>query len=108
MESILRKVESGMDSVFSSVSNGEEHSHSHHGQTCHHLHLQNHTANRYHSFAALSTGNAKWYVDGCSYFWAVSEAIERELPLPPRLSSKQPTDPPAQAPRRRFSSWTGG
>lgn len=36
---------------------------------------------RFRSFAAPSTGNVKWFVDGCSYFWAVSEALERELPL---------------------------
>ncbi|KAF5673758.1 phospholipase [Fusarium heterosporum] len=33
--------------------------------------------NRYHSFAAESKGNVKWYVDGASYFWAVSEALEQ-------------------------------
>jgi hypothetical protein len=44
------------------------------------LHPQGHTVNRYHSFAAPSSGNVKWYVDGCSYFWAVSEAIERKMP----------------------------
>jgi hypothetical protein len=91
MESILRKVEAGIDSAFSR-GNGEEHSHSHHDQTCDHLHSQNHTANRYHSFAPPSTGNVKWYVDGCSYFWAVSEAIEREPPVPPTfLRSSQLT-----------------
>ncbi|CAF3567821.1 unnamed protein product [Fusarium graminearum] len=33
--------------------------------------------NRYRSFAGESSGNAKWYVDGASYFWAVSQAIEQ-------------------------------
>ncbi|KAF4339158.1 phospholipase d1 [Fusarium beomiforme] len=33
--------------------------------------------NRYHSFASESKGNVKWYVDGASYFWAVSQAIEQ-------------------------------
>jgi hypothetical protein len=37
--------------------------------------------NRYHSFAAESKGNVKWYVDGASYFWAVSEAIESKFCL---------------------------
>ncbi|KAK0103164.1 hypothetical protein ONS96_005771 [Cadophora gregata f. sp. sojae] len=33
--------------------------------------------NRFDSFAPLRTGNeAKWYVDGCGYMWAVSVAIE--------------------------------
>lgn len=36
------------------------------------------TGNRFDSFAPKRDGNAiKWYVDGCSYFWAVSEALER-------------------------------
>jgi phospholipase D1/2 len=33
--------------------------------------------NRYASFAAEKAGNdVKWYVDGCGYFWAVSQALE--------------------------------
>lgn len=33
--------------------------------------------NRYQSFAPPRQGNdAKWYVDGCGYMWAVSVAIE--------------------------------
>ncbi|KAM0432766.1 hypothetical protein ACHAPT_004468 [Fusarium lateritium] len=36
-----------------------------------------HANNRYQSFAPESSGNAKWYVDGASYFWAVSQAIEQ-------------------------------
>lgn len=36
----------------------------------HHLH-------RFQSFAPQREGNeVKWYVDGCSYMWAVSLAIE--------------------------------
>jgi phospholipase D1/2 len=34
------------------------------------------SSNRYNSFAPESSGGAKWYVDGASYFWAVSEALE--------------------------------
>ena len=34
--------------------------------------------NRYGSFAAQTSGNdAKWYVDGCGYMWAVSRALEQ-------------------------------
>lgn len=34
--------------------------------------------NRFDSFAAEKPGNeAKWYVDGCGYFWAVSQALEQ-------------------------------
>ncbi|KXS09244.1 phospholipase D/nuclease [Gonapodya prolifera JEL478] len=32
--------------------------------------------NRYQSFAAESSGLARWHVDGASYFWALSTAIE--------------------------------
>ncbi|KAM5348063.1 hypothetical protein ACJ41O_007887 [Fusarium nematophilum] len=56
--------------------NEDRHSHSHYGDECHHLHGE-HAENRYHSFAPESRGNVKWYVDGASYFWAVSEALEQ-------------------------------
>ncbi|KZZ89869.1 Phospholipase D [Ascosphaera apis ARSEF 7405] len=37
-----------------------------------------HHQNRFNSFAPLRLhNNAKWYVDGCSYFWAVSVALEK-------------------------------
>ena len=36
------------------------------------------TSHRYGSFATPRSGNqTKWYVDGCAYFWAVSEALEQ-------------------------------
>ncbi|KAF7558729.1 hypothetical protein G7046_g5430 [Stylonectria norvegica] len=54
----------------------EKHSHSHLGGDCDHLH-DDQSENRFHSFAPESSGNVKWYVDGCSYFWAVSEALEQ-------------------------------
>jgi phospholipase D1/2 len=34
------------------------------------------TNHRFSSFAPQTTGHAKWYVDGASYFWAVSIALE--------------------------------
>ncbi|OIW28351.1 phospholipase D/nuclease [Coniochaeta ligniaria NRRL 30616] len=34
------------------------------------------TNHRFSSFAPQTTGHAKWHVDGASYFWAVSIAIE--------------------------------
>ena len=35
------------------------------------------TKNRFGSFASPKNGNdVKWYVDGCSYMWAVSKALE--------------------------------
>lgn len=38
-------------------------------------------ANRFGSFAPESSGDVKWYVDGASYFWAVSIALERKQQL---------------------------
>lgn len=50
-----------------------EHTESHHSPF-HHLHIG---SNRYKSFAPPRTGNnAKWYVDGCTYMWAISMALE--------------------------------
>ena len=72
MQSIFRKVESGIDNLFTG---GERHSHTHHGTDCAGSHSEEHNGNRYQSFAPQTTGHAKWYVDGCSYFWAVSEAL---------------------------------
>ena len=74
MQSIFRKVESGIEGLFGG---GERHSHTHHGIDCGEAHSDEHNGNRYQSFAPQTTGHAKWYVDGCSYFWAVSEALEQ-------------------------------
>lgn len=39
---------------------------------------QNASQHRYGSFAGTKLGNdAKWYVDGCGYMWAVSRALEQ-------------------------------
>jgi hypothetical protein len=55
---------------------GERHSHTHLGHMCYALHGTVH--NRFHSFAPPRTeNNAKWFVDGCGYFWALSVAIEQ-------------------------------
>ncbi|CAK7218941.1 hypothetical protein SCUCBS95973_003653 [Sporothrix curviconia] len=72
MQSIFRKVEGGIDDLFTG---GEHHSHTHHGYDCAVSHSDEHNGNRFQSFAPQTTGHAKWYVDGCSYFWAVSEAL---------------------------------
>ncbi|KAE8446217.1 hypothetical protein EG329_012442 [Mollisiaceae sp. DMI_Dod_QoI] len=62
--------------VLSDTIEAEKHSHTHLGEECHRLHIH-HQDNRFHSFAPPRTGNdAKWFVDGCGYFWAVSVAIE--------------------------------
>lgn len=102
---IFRKVESGIDAVFG----GEKHSHAHVGHVCDQLHLE-HISNRFHSFAPESSGNIKWFVDGCSYFWAVSEALERTysplfaIPLTPRHFSPLAN----QARKKASTSSTGG
>lgn len=58
------------------VFEGDKHSHTNLGEECHKLHHLTHE-NRFHSFATPRTGNdAKWFVDGCGYMWAVSVALE--------------------------------
>jgi len=42
------------------------------------------TSNRFSSFSPQTTGKAKWYVDGASYFYAVSMALEGKAHVPPR------------------------
>ncbi|KAL6698269.1 putative phospholipase D [Trichoderma pleuroticola] len=66
-----------VEAFFGGGEEEERHSHSHSGYQCDELHPEEHTANRFQSFAAPSSGNIKWFVDGCSYFWAVSEALQR-------------------------------
>lgn len=75
-DSFSQKVGDVFDSTFGTQE--EKHSHSHLGNECDHLHPDDHVENRFHSFAPETNGRAKWYVDGCTYFWAVSEAIERK------------------------------
>jgi phospholipase D1/2 len=54
----------------------EKHSHTHLGEACHRFH-RHERDNRFYSFAPPRMGNdAKWFVDGCGYMWAVSVAIE--------------------------------
>ncbi len=56
---------------------GVKHSHTHGGAQCTDG-MHDTTQHGYGSFAAQRNGNnAKWYVDGCGYMWAVSEALER-------------------------------
>ncbi|KAK4142412.1 uncharacterized protein C8A04DRAFT_13240 [Dichotomopilus funicola] len=75
LHSLLRKAKHGLEDV---LPGGEEkHSHTHDGHECHEeeAHAEYGT-NRYCSFAPQSSGHAKWHVDGASYFWAVSMALE--------------------------------
>ena len=71
--SLLKKIGDNIDELVS----GEKHSHTHIGHGCHDddSHAE-YSHNRFCSFASQSSGHAKWYVDGASYFWAVSMALE--------------------------------
>lgn len=85
MDDIFKKVERGIEGLFG----GEKHSHTH-GEECAESHDETLTNNRYQSFAPQSSGHAKWYVDGCSYFWAVSEALESKSGVQPRPITPRP------------------
>ncbi|KAK0701830.1 hypothetical protein B0T26DRAFT_757811 [Lasiosphaeria miniovina] len=73
----LRTMFKKMEQNFEEFLAGEKHSHTHLGHGCHEdeSHAE-YSSNRYCSFAPQSSGHAKWYVDGASYFWAVSMALE--------------------------------
>lgn len=73
---IFKKVEKGFSGLFGSEEH--KHSHTHDGEACHDLHAE-HKENRFQSFAPQTSGHAKWHVDGCSYFWALSEALEGQI-----------------------------
>lgn len=74
---LLKKVGGKVSSGLEDLLGDEKHSHTHIGHGCHeddsHAECRD---NRYCSFAPQSSGHAKWYVDGASYFWAVSMALE--------------------------------
>lgn len=55
----------------------EQHGHTHGSGVCSDGAHDN-TQHRFYSFAPQRDGNeAKWFVDGCGYFWAVSVALEQ-------------------------------
>lgn len=61
--------------IANKLSSHEQHSHTHHGSSC--TDGAHDSPHRYGSFASQRNGNdVKWYVDGCSYMWAVSRALE--------------------------------
>lgn len=76
----LNKVKDAVDDISNKLDSGfgpNKHSHTHVGVQCDDG-THNNTQHRYGSFAAQRTGSdAKWYVDGCGYMWAVSRALER-------------------------------
>lgn len=66
-------IRKGIEGIFGGED--EKHSHTHQGEVCHDLHVE-HRENRFQSFAPQTSGHVKWHIDGCSYFWALSEALE--------------------------------
>lgn len=78
--SLLEKAKEGLEDLLPSH---EKHSHAQDG---HDYHTDDshapYSSNRYGSFAPPSSGHAKWYVDGASYFWAVSMALEGTVACP--------------------------
>ena len=75
LQKTVQEISSGIDQKLGGT--GPKHSHTHAGAQCDDG-MHNTSQHRYGSFAAQRTGNdAKWYVDGCGYMWAVSRALEQ-------------------------------
>ena len=75
LQDVVQDIGSGIDQKLGGT--GPKHSHTHAGAQCADG-MHNSSQHRYSSFAAQRTGNdAKWYVDGCGYMWAVSRALEQ-------------------------------
>lgn len=75
LQKTVQDIGSGIDQKLGGT--GPKHSHTHAGAQCDDG-MHNTSQHRYDSFAAQRTGNdAKWYVDGCGYMWAVSRALEQ-------------------------------
>jgi phospholipase D1/2 len=72
--SLIEKAKQGIEDL---LPGDEPHSHTNEGHECDQdaSHAE-YSGNRYSSFAPQSSGHPKWYVDGASYFWAVSVALE--------------------------------
>lgn len=72
---MLHNLRVGAHDLLSNAKHNLTHSHTHGGECSK---GQHDSGNRFDSFAPKRDGNdIKWYVDGCNYFWAVSEALER-------------------------------
>ena len=75
LRDVERTVKQSVGGGDSEAQPADVHAHTHATPECsdrdkHHMH-------RFQSFAPQREGNdAKWYVDGCSYMWAVSVALE--------------------------------
>ncbi|KKA31135.1 hypothetical protein TD95_000597 [Thielaviopsis punctulata] len=73
MHSLFLKAERAINQALGE----EQHSHTSYGYDCTSLHPEPHRNHRFQSFVPPSAGDVKWYVDGASYFWALSEALEK-------------------------------
>ncbi|VBB73919.1 Putative protein of unknown function [Podospora comata] len=73
IHSLLRKAKQGLNDI---LPGEDKHSHTHEGYQCRESECAEFSENRHCSFAPRTRGNAKWYVDGATYFWAISMAIE--------------------------------
>ena len=75
LQDVVQDIGSGIDQKLGGM--GPKHSHTHAAAQCDDG-MHNASQHRYGSFAAQRTRNdAKWYVDGCGYMWAVSRALEQ-------------------------------
>ena len=75
LQDVVQDIGSGIDQKLGGTD--PKHSHTHAGAQCDDG-MHDSSQHRYGSFAAQRTGNdAKWYVDGCGYMWAVSRALEQ-------------------------------
>ena len=79
--SLFDKIHGAVHDIGSEIGqrlSGRERPHSSSGQPSAGVGAMATSQNRYGSFAVQRYGNdAKWYVDGCGYMWAVSIAIEQ-------------------------------
>ena len=80
---LVSKVFDGLQGTFQSIGSdvagllGGQYQPQPYGPYNENMTAQSDARNRYASFASEKTGNdAKWYVDGCGYMWAVSRALE--------------------------------
>ena len=75
LQDVVQDIGSGIEQTLGAT--GPKHSHTHAGAQCDDG-THDSSQHRYGSFAAQRSGNdAKWYVDGCGYMWAVSRALEQ-------------------------------
>ncbi|KAK3997401.1 hypothetical protein QBC44DRAFT_315974 [Cladorrhinum sp. PSN332] len=73
IHSLIRKAKQGISDIL--PTDDDKHFHTHQGHQCADKH-EDYAHNRFCSFVPPSQGHAKWYIDGASYFWAVSMAIQ--------------------------------